>query len=156
MTDLFMRRPHLDDLPPLPPLPPGRTLRPFQAGDLDGLAALLAVAFPDAADPWTPGRTRRDLMDDPTVRTTWLILDDTRPIATASSRLLPDQYPGSGYVHWVAADPALAGQRLGYTVTLAVLHEFARLGCRDAVLETQAFRLPAIKTYSNLGFVPQL
>ena len=67
---------------------------------------------------------------------------------------LPDAYPDSGYLHWVGASPDYAGKRLGYAVTLAVLEEFVRLGCKDAVLETDDARLPAIRTYLNLGFLP--
>jgi mycothiol synthase len=75
-------------------------------------------------------------------------------VATASSRLVPEQFPGSGYLHWVAADPGYRGRQLGRIVSLAALHEFVSLGCKDAVLETQDFRLPAIRTYLRLGFEP--
>ena len=76
-------------------------------------------------------------------------------IATASARLLPERFPASGYLHWVAVDPAHQGQKLGHSVSLAVLREFQALGCSDAVLETQDHRLPAIKTYLALGFKPE-
>lgn len=84
-----------------------------------------------------------------------MIAYDGKPVATTSARLLPDRFPDSGYVHWVAADPAHQGHRLGYIVTLATLYEFARMGCKDAVLETDDDRLAAIKTYQNLGFKPE-
>jgi mycothiol synthase len=153
MQQLFMRRPNLDDLPEIPPLPPDYTLREYQPGDLEPLAALMQKAFEDPQ--WTPKKVRAALIDAPDVKQTFVIDYRGTPVATASARLLPEQYPGSGYVHFVAADPAHKGQRLGYIVTLAVLHEFVRLGCNDAVLETDDFRLPAIKTYQNLGFAPE-
>ncbi|HZO90601.1 MAG TPA: GNAT family N-acetyltransferase [Chthonomonadaceae bacterium] len=153
MHQLLMRRPNLDDLPPIPPLPPGYTLREYQPGDLEGLAALMRKAFEDPQ--WTPEKVRQALINAPDVVKTFVIDYQGIPVATASARLLPDQYPGSGYVHWVAADPDHRGQRLGYAVTLAVLHEFVRRGCKDAVLETDDHRLAAIKTYQNLGFVPE-
>jgi mycothiol synthase len=40
-------------------------------------------------------------------------------------------------------------------VSLAALHEFVRLSCADAVLETDDFRVPAIKVYLSLGFRPE-
>lgn len=150
---LFMRRPNLDNLPELPPLPDGYSLREYHVGDEKPLANLLALTFEDAA--WTSKKVRATFIDAPDVEKMLVIDYEGVPIATASARLLPDAYPNSGYVHYVAADPAHKGQRLGYIVTLAVLHEFRRLGCKDAVLETDDFRLPAIKTYLNLGFVPE-
>lgn len=154
MTQLFMRRADLDDLPALPPLPDGYRLRLAGDADADALAAVLWTAFDD--DDWTVTRVHADLLHAPDVVSTFVIDFEGRPVATASTRLLPDAHPGSGYVHWVGALPAHAGRRLGFVVSLAVLHECARRGCRDAVLETDDFRLPAIKTYQNLGFRPEM
>ncbi len=154
MSQLFMRRADLDDLPALPLLPGGYRLRVAEDADADALAALLRAAFDD--DDWTTARVRADLLDAPDVVSTWVIDFDGQPAATASTRLRADRFPDSGYVHWVGALPSHAGRRLGFIVSLAVLHEFVRLGCRDAVLETDDFRLPAIKTYRNLGFRPEI
>lgn len=153
MRQLFMRRPTLDDLPPMPELPPGFTLREYKPEDLEPLAALMRRAFED--EQWTPEKLRSALVDAPDVKKIYVIDFGGRPVASASVRLLPDLYPDSGYVHWVAADPDYRGQKLGYIVTLATLYEFARLGCKDAVLETDDHRLAAIKTYQNLGFEPE-
>lgn len=154
MTQLFMRRADLNDLPALPSLPDGYVLRLASDTDADALAALLQAAFDD--ETWTTDRVRADLLDAPDVVSTFVIDFDGRPAATASARLRPGQFFDSGYVHWVGALPDHAGKRLGFIVSLAVLHEFVRLGCRDAVLETDDFRLPAIKTYHNLGFQPEM
>jgi len=150
---LFMRRPNLDDLPELPVLPGGYLLREYQEGDETPLADLLALTFEDAS--WTPEKVRSTFIDAPDVEKMMVIAYRGVPIATASARLLPKLYPNSGYVHYVAADPEHKGQRLGYIVTLAALHEFLGLGCQDAVLETDDFRSPAIKTYLHLGFAPE-
>jgi mycothiol synthase len=152
VTQLFMRRPRLDDLPPLPRLPPGHELRVATADDADGIAAIMASAFgPD----WTVDRVRRELLDAEDVETTFVITSGGVPVATASLRLLPDRYPGSGYVHWVGVHAEHRGKRLGRAVSLAVLRRCRDLGCRDAVLETDPPRLPAIRTYLNLGFRPE-
>ena len=152
MSQLLMRRSRLDDLPPIPSLPPGFTLRNFQPEDLEPLAALLQRAFEDPS--WTPEKVRQTLVDAPDVKKIYVIDHDGRPVATASARLAPDRFPGSGYLHWVAVDPQYQGQRLGAIVSLAVLHEFARMGCQDAVLETDDHRLAAIKIYQEMGFEP--
>lgn len=153
MSQLLMRRPDLNGLPAVPELPEGYVLRDYRSEDLEPLTALMRAAFED--ETWTTGKIKAALPDDPTVKRIFVIAYQGVPVATASARLLPDKFPSSGYIHWVAADPTHQGKGLGYTVSLAVLHEFVRLGCKDAVLETDDFRLAAIKTYQNLGFVPE-
>jgi len=153
MDQLLMRRHNLSDLPPIPELPPGYELREYREGDLPGLAMLLKSAFTDKG--WSEDQVRQKLVDAPDVKKTYVIADGDNIIATTSARVLPERFPGSGYVHWVAVHPDRQGQRLGYAITLAVLHEFARMGLKDAVLETDDNRLAAIKTYQNLGFEPE-
>ncbi len=153
MNHLFMRRSNLDDLPPLPALPPGYVLREYREGDMDALSDLMRKAFAD--EQWTPERLRGILIDAPDVKKVFVVEFGGHPVASASARVLPDKYPNSGYVHWVAVDPAHQGQKLGYFITLVTLHEFKRMGLHDAVLETDDHRLPAIKTYQNLGFAPE-
>ncbi len=149
---LFLRRADLADLPPLT-LPDGYTVRTAQPDDGGAIAAILGEAFPDME--WTAERVGQCLLRDESVATVFVIEHDNVPVATASARLLPDLHPGSGYVHWVGTSTAHRGKLLGYFVSLAVLYEFVRLGCRDAVLETDDFRVPAIKIYRRLGFVPE-
>jgi len=152
MSQLFMRRPHLDELLLLPPLPPGYTLTELREEQLIPVAALFRTAFEDAS--WTPERVHREFVAEVGVKKTFLISYAGSPVAAAAA-LVPEKSPETGMLHWVAADPAHRGKRLGYIVSLAVLHEFVRHGCRDAALLTDDPRLPAIKTYQNLGFVPE-
>ena len=151
-TQLFMRQPILADLPPAPPLPEGYTLRTFEPEDVPALAALFTAADGTA---WDEQRVRRDLTEAPGVERTYIVAHHGSAVATASARLLPDAYPGSGYLHWVGADPAHQGKGLGTLVTRRVLEHFHAAGLRDAVLETDDFRLPAIRSYLKLGFVPE-
>jgi len=153
MRHLFMRRPTLDDLPPMPELPTGYTMRDYRPEDLDTLSALMRTAFEDPQ--WTSDKLRRVLIDAPDVKRIIVIEFAGLPVATASARLMPDQHPGSGYIHWVAVDPAHRGQRLGTIVTLACLYAFREFGCKDAVLETDDHRLAAIRIYQELGFLPE-
>lgn len=153
MRQLFMRRPELTSLPDLPPLPEGYLLRVAGPEDAGGIATVMASAF---GPEWTAERVREALLDAPDVKETYLIVAaDGAPAATASARLVPERYPGSGYLHWVATHAAHRGKRLGATASLAALHYFRQVGCRDAVLETDPPRLPAIRTYLRLGFVPE-
>jgi mycothiol synthase len=150
---LFMRRPSLEGLPALPALTARFSLRTMTPDDLSGVAALLRAAFEDAS--WTKARAQKELCDPPDVIATWIITAGEKIITTATTLLEPQAHPGSGCVHWVATDPAYRGHSLGYIASLRVLHDFVRLGCRDAILRTDDFRLPAIKTYLKLGFVPE-
>jgi mycothiol synthase len=149
---LFMRRPHLDNLPQHSPLPEGYNLHLMTPEEWNGVANVLQTAFEDA---WDIARVQREFVDAPDVIETYVITHNGEVVATASARLLPDAYPNSGYVHYVGALYGHKGKRLGYEVTLATLQKFVELGCKDAVLETDDHRLPAIKTYLNLGFVPE-
>ena len=154
MSNLLMRRSSLRDLPSPPALPTGYELREYHPDDLDATAAMMRRAFED--ESWTPQRFTEALVGAPDVVKTYVVCDQNGlPVATASARLMPEQFPHSGYVHWVAVDPTHRGQQLGAVVTLAVLQEFVRQGCTDAVLETQDERLPAIRIYRKLGFEPE-
>ena len=159
MTNLVMRRPNLLNLPTLPALPDGYALREAQPEDTSALAAVLDRAFAsdtwDQARSWDEARVAATLNEQEGVKQTLVVDFKGRPIATASARLQPDRFPGSGYLHWVAVDPDHQGQRLGFFLSLAILHTFETLGCVDAVLETQDHRQAAIKTYLKLGFLPE-
>jgi mycothiol synthase len=151
-TRLFMRRPWLDDLPKQPVLPPDYVLRTFQPSDAPALAALLTSAF---ETPWDEERVRCALSEAPDVEAIYVVAQRGRLVATASARVLPDRYPGSGYLHWVGVDPEYRGRRLGALVSIRVLQHFRDAGLHDAVLETEDFRMAAVRTYLRLGFVPE-
>lgn len=151
-TRLFMRRPWLDDLPEPPALPPDYVLRRYEPADLEALATVLTRAF---GETWDQQRVRERLADAPDVQATYVVARNRRIVATASARVVPDEFPVSGYVHWVAADPECQGRGLGLLVSERVLRHFKEAGLRDAVLETQDFRLAAVRSYLRLGFVPE-
>lgn len=59
-----------------------------------------------------------------------------------------------GYIHMVAASPAVRGQGIGHAMLSYALTKLAQRGCTFTVLTTDDFRLAAIKTYLDAGFVP--
>ena len=137
-------------------LPSGFSLREANDSDAPELARCLSAAF---AGGWDAARVRRDLLEATDVTATFVVTMQTeaveRIVATASDREVPDRFPEAGYLHWVAADPALAGRRLGARVSLAAITHSQAAGPRDVVLETDDHRLPAIATYLGLGFAPE-
>lgn len=80
---------------------PGLCLRAAGSRDAAALARLLTDAFDER---WDVARVDRDLLTAPDVVRTWIVEGNEsgdRLHATASERLLPDEYPGAGYLHWV-------------------------------------------------------
>lgn len=150
MTQLFMTHPG-----PLttscPTAPAGYHLRAGTKDDAHDMSAVLEEAF---AEPWGVERVRSTLLAADDVPRVWVITDGLRVVGTASERLLPAQYPGAGYVHYVGVVGSARGHRLGQVVTEACLYGFSERGLSKAVLETDDFRLPAIRTYLRIGFVP--
>ena len=126
--------------------------RRIRDGETASLCALLTSVF---GQPWDRELADRELLAAPAVEATYVVVRDGRVIACASARRPPDDWPGHGYVHWVASAPDYRGQGLGELVTRRVLWHFADRGLHGAVLETDDERLPAIRTYLRLGFVPQ-
>jgi GNAT superfamily N-acetyltransferase len=120
------------------------------ADDAEPLARLMARAFPEM--PWDADRVRRDLLDAADVETTFVVAEGDEIVATASARNFSG-FPGQGYVHWVAVDPARRGGGLFESVMSSVLERFATQH-KPAVLETDDRRLPAIVAYLRIGFVP--
>ena len=75
-------------------------------------------------------------------------------VATGTA-LCTHEWP-EGFVHNIAADSEYSGKKLGYEITAAVLRRLRADGFAKAGLTTDDFRLPAIKSYHKLGFIPVL
>jgi mycothiol synthase len=152
MTQLFMTHPGPLESP-VPDVAPGFVLRAATVDDAAALNVLLEQAF---EEPWGVERTLSVLLAAPDVVRTWVITTSTGElVATASERLLPDEYPGAGYVHYVGALGSVSGKRFGQIVTQRCLEGFVERGLTKAVLKTDDFRLPAVRTYLRIGFVPE-
>jgi GNAT superfamily N-acetyltransferase len=141
---IVMRRPHLRDLPAPAALAEGYRLRAFVgAADLAPLAEALTGAF---GFTWSEERVREKLTEAADVRAVYLVDWRGRPVATASSRSLPELYPGAGYVHWVGTHQEHSRKGLSAALMGRVLLDFAARGDRDALLETDDIL--------KFGFVP--
>ncbi|MDW7658890.1 MAG: GNAT family N-acetyltransferase [Bacillota bacterium] len=78
------------------------------------------------------------------------------PVATASAWHQSTNGESVGTLHMVGNLKAYAGRGLGAQVCLAALYQMKMEGRHFAVLTTDAYRIPAIKTYLRIGFVPML
>ena len=77
---------------------------------------------------WEPGRILKEFIDEKTVKKTFRLLHrdldgNSKIVATASLRIIPDKYPGSAYLHWVTVHPDHQDHGLGYVISVAVLRE---------------------------------
>ncbi len=61
-----------------------------------------------------------------------------------------------GYIHMVAAAPSVRGKGIGHAMLSHALFALEERGCTYTVLTTDDFRLAAIKTYLDAGFVPEI
>ena len=75
-------------------------------------------------------------------------------IAATAMALRSETYPSGGELGWLACDPAHTGKGLGMAVSAAVTACLIEAGCRPIHLYTEDWRLPALKTYLKLGYVP--
>ena len=60
--------------------------------------------------------------------------------------------PSTGEINWVASVEGHRGKGLGDVVSLAVLQRLREIGKQSCWLETDDWRIPAIKTYIKYGF----
>ncbi len=164
LSNLFMRNTDISNLPAIPTVPEHYCLRAtiLPESEHASVAACLAGAFGIQHGIWNAERIPKEFILQTEVKKTFVI-EYTNPetgektvAGTASARIMPERYPGSGYLHWVGVHPEHQGHRFGMILSLAVLHEFRdALGCASAVLETQDTSVPAIRIYSKLGFKPE-
>ncbi len=150
---LVMRRPRLDDLPPVRP-PDGFRVRSFEPGDERHWLAIIGESFARPMGPEAFSQRFGDGQFRPE-RVLFMAGPDG-PVATAAAWLVPRWGATVGVLHMVGAVTASRGLGLGHQVSLAAMHQMAAEGRRVAVLQTDDFRLAAIRTYLRLRFQPYL
>ncbi|CQR51656.1 GNAT family N-acetyltransferase [Paenibacillus riograndensis] len=149
LPQLVMRRDSLSDLPDIV-LPAGYRLRHFEPGDDMHWERLVELSF-----GWT--RSFAEQIGGNAYfraeRVLFICCGDI-PAATATAWHEPKWGEACGYLHMVGVHPDHGGKGLGYAASLAALRQMREDGRRHAVLETDDFRLPAIKIYKKLNFNP--
>jgi len=150
---LRMRRPDLENLEDIA-LPPGYQVRTYREGDEAAWANIINASF--GGDKWNAERCRHDLTSRPQFDPEGLffVLHQGEPVGTACAWRQSVDEGKVGYVHMLGVVPEYQGKGLGYALVLCTLHFFKDRGFQEAVLDTDDFRLSAIKTYFNLGFEP--
>jgi mycothiol synthase len=152
LPQLAMMFHSLQDLPPLQ-LPDGYHGRSLRAGEEKEWENIVSGAFNrlfrfdeklSAFELYTADRVQ-------------FICDaEDRPVATATAWHREKWGSDCGYLHIVGVLSAHGGKGLGAQVSLLALRRMEQEGYTKAVLNTDDFRLPAIRTYLKLGFVPYM
>jgi len=151
-SHLFMIRSHLGAIPRCV-LPSGFALRTYQRGDE---AAWLRVIRSATGETWPEDAFDKCVLSDVAFREERLffVTHDGELAGTAGAFQKLCHGAQTGYVHMVAVLPRFQRCGLGGALLCECLKYFARQGWRDAVLDTDTSRLPAIRLYLAHGFVP--
>jgi L-alanine-DL-glutamate epimerase-like enolase superfamily enzyme len=146
---LCMRLNALNALPRVS-LPEGYTLRSYRPGDNEAWERIIYESFQSRFS------FRESMRQDYAFRPerVLLIFHGGQAVSTASAWYRPQFGRHVGYLHMVGVLPSEAGRGLGLQLSQACLHRMRKEGRTAAVLETDDFRIAAIKTYLKLGFVP--
>ncbi|GAA3399870.1 GNAT family N-acetyltransferase [Paenibacillus hodogayensis] len=148
---LAMLREELESLPELN-LPEGYSVRGFQDGDEAAWERIIQDSF--GGERKFDSHMRRDPEYRPErVR---FICCHGEPVATASAWYSGEWGADTGCLHMVGILSSHAGKGIGSIVSLAAMHQMKREGRTRAVLRTDDFRIPAIKSYWKLGYKPYL
>ena len=136
-------------------LPPGYTLATLAERTPGEWIAVLNATGQLGA--WDHARAERCLNDPRPVvpEGTYLVLRGGHAVATACT-VLPTPAEPRAEVGWVAVDPGHQGRGPGLQVCAAVLWYARRHGWTAAILNTDDWRLPAIRVYLKLGFEPEI
>lgn len=141
--------------PPEAPVPAGYRLRQYRPEDREAYLGLMARAgFKD----WSGRQLDREL--NCVLPGGFFVVEPEAGgglVATALAAHNPGgDRPYAGALHWVAADPDHAGRGLGRTASAAAVALLVRRGYRRIQLLTDDGRLPALKIYLTMSFVPAL
>ena len=150
---LRMARYDLENLPRFR-CPDGYHIRTYQSGDEVYWARIMDRAFVDQ------GRTSEDTYADVINQPNFdpdgfcFVVHRDVPIGTACAWNRCHRGKPIGYIDMLAVLPEHTGHKLGKWLTVFLLHYFKTRHVGYVMLDTDDFRLPAIKNYLNLGFVP--
>lgn len=148
LPQLFMER-DLIDIPDL--TLEGYHLRSFKEGDEVYWDKIIRESF-EMDDISFDTHMKNDSEYRPE-RVIFLCCEDT-PVATASGWYKDEHGQDTGYLHMVGVLKGHSGKGLGAIVSYGALSAMKCEGRSRAVLNTDDFRIPAIKTYLKMDFKP--
>jgi mycothiol synthase len=148
----------IDRLPMAPDqaIPNGYVVRKAVDADLQSVRCLIDSDGPITDNAW------ESFLDHIVPGGAFLIIrsESGKTVATASAvhnpRATRYYFPFGGEVGYVTVAPADRGKGLGRTIVALVVGRLIEAGYRHIFVGVQGWRLPAVKCYLRLGFVPLL
>ena len=138
----------------LPDAPEGYFMRSFEKGDeedwcrccIDGDLGITEISVP---------QFERFMLEDDAVapQNIYFLVHKTGEVAGTATHMFGKQ-PGEAIVHMVGITGKHQGKGLARYLNLYVIDKMIAGGVRSISLKTDDWRLPAIKTYLNCGFLP--
>jgi len=152
---LRMQITKLQNLPNRTPPPTGYAIRTFQRDDETAWVNIIKAAFGKKLTD-SPERILNNILTKPDFdpKSFFLAIHNNEPVGAIIALTITTDSTELGYINLVAVIPSHQGKQLGKTLTLEALHYFKKQGLQTVILDTDDFRLKAIKTYLNLGFKP--
>jgi mycothiol synthase len=141
---------------PAPAIPDGYAVDRCFDRDLSAVRAVIDSDEPVSDQAWDSFR------DHILPGGAFLIVEASggRPVATASAshnpRATRHYFPFGGEIGYVAVDPLYRGKGLGRAVVALAVARLIEAGYHHIFVGVQGWRLPAVKCYLGLGFVPLL
>jgi len=86
----------------------------------------------------------------------FLVTDKDKHLAATAACQIGEHLPGTATLHMVKCDPNHIGKGLGRVVTVAAMQYAFETGIEIMYLTTDDFRIPAIKLYLQLGWIPEI
>tara|TARA_Y100000588_G_scaffold360903_1_gene421189 strand:- start:4296 stop:4856 length:561 start_codon:yes stop_codon:yes gene_type:complete len=152
LPQLEMLRADFKNLPEIA-VPQGYGLRSYKDGDE---AAWCAIMEGNIGIGWTIEKCRERLIYDSRFDREGLFFAtfNREPVGSACAWRKAIEEKRVGEVHMVAIHEAHRRKLLGYMLNVAVLHRLKETGFKVAHLQTDDWRLAAIKCYLSVGFEP--
>ncbi len=131
---------------------PGYTIRTYRDGDEEDFLRLM---FLSDFDPWDEEKLSDNI--NQIIPAGWFFVVDSAGQIIATAMALHNYSGVSPFtrdVGWVFYHPGHRGHALGLALCARVTQHFLEAGYTKIQLRTEHYRLPAIKTYLKLGYVP--
>ena len=134
-------------------LPDGYVLRGFRDEDADAYLALMHEAGFTDFNAESLDKMIKNLLPHGFFLIEYVPEHELAATTMANHQPI-EKYPGAGAINWVAGAKKHSGRHLGQAAISAALNCLLSCGYDDIYLTTDDFRLPALKTYFKMGFVP--
>ena len=132
--------------------PPGYGARTYRSGDLPGWVGLLNAN--GKLGEWDEDKIRAEMTGGLVDGCQFFVEYEDLLVALASVYDREIFGKACWEIRWVATHPDHQRKGLGTFVTAVALEAALRLPTRPIVLQTDNFRVPAIKSYLKIGFLP--